>query len=171
MINKKSFYVIPIALVIVVGLTGLSCGKTATEKAAEKEIETATNGQADVDVSNNTVNVTTNQGSWQAGENVSLPTGFPDDVYVVDGNITAAFTTNETNGYTVSIETTQSVNDLQTLYDTELKADGWNITFSMAASGSATLGGQKDNRTVSVGISSGDEGKNMVVISTFETTN
>lgn len=171
MIYKKTFYVIPIALVMVFGMAGLGCGKKASENAAEKALEKATNGQADVDLNNNTVRINTNTGSWEAGDNVSLPTNFPSDIYVVDGKINTAITSTETNGYTVSIESTQSVADLQALYDRELRADGWEITFTMASGGSATLGGTKGQRTVSVGINPGDEGKTNVVITTFETTN
>ncbi len=166
-INKRIFLIIPIVLVMSLGIIG--CGKKASDKAAEKAIETATNGQADVDVNNNTVHVNTNGGSWEAGDNVSLPSNFPSDIYVVDGKITAAITSTETNGYTISIEATQSVSDLKALYDQKLKADGWEITLSMATSDGAAIGGQKNNRVISVGINPGDEGKTIVVIGTYTT--
>ncbi|PIS42246.1 MAG: hypothetical protein COT24_04245 [Candidatus Kerfeldbacteria bacterium CG08_land_8_20_14_0_20_40_16] len=168
MFKKVTLIAMFLALFLLISGFG-GCGKKAAEKATEKAIETVTNGQADVDVSDNTVTINTNTGSYQAGGNVDLPSDFPDDVYVVDGNITAAITSVENNGYTVSIETTQSVNDLATLYEQKLKDEGWTITLTMAYEGTASVGGEKDNRMVSVGMNPNEEGKTIVVITTSET--
>lgn len=168
--QKKLIIITAVLLALTIGLTG--CGKKAAEKAAEKAtenaIEKATNGQADVDISGNTVSVNTDQGSYQAGGNVDLPAGFPDDVYVADGNITAAFSTTETNGYTVSIESSQSVSELKALYEQKLQSEGWNISLNMTFEGSASLSAEKDQRIVSIGMNPDDSGKTVVVISTYQ---
>ncbi|MDD5566970.1 MAG: hypothetical protein PHH01_02135 [Patescibacteria group bacterium] len=169
MLNKKIWFIAPM-LVVAIALVLTGCGKSSAEKAAEKALETATNGQADVDVSENTVKINTNNSSYEAGENVSLPDGFPDDIYLVDGNITAAFTYTKDKDYSISIETSKTVSEVKALYDTELKADGWAITSSMVYEGSAAIWAEKENRMVSVGINKGSEdGKNTVVISASKT--
>ncbi|MFA5070457.1 MAG: hypothetical protein WC528_04210 [Patescibacteria group bacterium] len=146
-------------------LTG--CGKSAAEKAAEKAAESATNGQADVDLSNQKITVNTNGSTIEVGGDIALPSGFPEDVYVVDGTIKSASTVNEGKGYSVMIETNQSVADLKDLYDAKLKEEGWNITFSMNLGDSFTMAAEKGNRTANVTLGQGEEA-NTVLIGTSE---
>lgn len=166
MSHKKTLFLISLLLSVSIVLIG--CGKKTAEKATEKALEKATNGQADVDVSQNTVTMNSNGGSWSAGENVSLPDNFPDDVYVVEGKITIVSTVTETNGFAISLETSKSASELKSLYEEKLREKGWNISMSLAYEGSVTIGAEKDNRTVSVSINPGDEGKTIVVLSTSQ---
>jgi hypothetical protein len=167
--TKKIYWLAPVLLVaMALVLTG--CGKSASEKAAEKIIEKSTNGQAQVDVDNNQVTINTNAGTYQAGEEVKLPSGFPSDIYVIDGTIKAAMTNVENNGYTLSIETSKSVTEAKELYDTKLKDDGWAITMSLVYEGAASIGATKDNRTTTIGISTASD-KTTVVLSTSENSN
>jgi len=162
---KKLFVVIfCLALALVVS----GCGEKAVEKAAETAIEQSTGGQADVDIGTNSIKVNTNEGSLQVGGNISLPSGFPSDVHVIDGTITAATTVTEGEAYTVSIETSKSVAAAKSEYETELKNDGWNVTLAMTFEGGATLAAEKDNRSVSVSMSESD-GKTLVVLGTSTT--
>lgn len=162
----KKFYIFALCVV----LTGMAfvvtgCGKKTAEKAAEKAIEKATNGQAEVDIGTNSVKINTNAGSFQAGENISLPSGFPSDVYVIDGTIKAASTVTEGEAYTVSIETSKSVTAAKEAYESKLKENGWNVTLSMDFQGSASLAAEKGDRTVTVSIGE-SEGKTLVVLGT-----
>lgn len=164
--TKKIYWLAPILLVaIALVLTG--CGKKLSEKAAEKIIEKSTNGQASVDVDRNQVTINTNGGSYQAGEEVKLPAGFPSDVYVIDGTIKAAMTNAENNGYTVSIETSQSVTEAKTRYEKELVDDGWTMSMSLVYEGAASLGATKGNRTTTISISTVSD-KTTVVLGTSE---
>ena len=97
---------------------------------------------------------------------MSLPSGFPSDVHVVDGTITTATTTTEIEGYAVSIETSKTVSAVKEEYETQLANDGWTITMSLVVQGGATIGGEKDNRTVTVSISEDDDGKAFVMLGT-----
>ncbi|PIY96333.1 MAG: hypothetical protein COY66_04270 [Candidatus Kerfeldbacteria bacterium CG_4_10_14_0_8_um_filter_42_10] len=172
MFKKVTSIAMFLALFLLISGFG-GCGKKAAEKTAEeateRALESSTGGQADVDISDNTVTVNTNAGSYQVGGNVDLPSDFPDDVYVVDGTITAAITSVENKGYTVSIETTQSVNDLKTLYEQKLADEGWTVNLTMTYEGGASVGGEKGNRIVSIGINPSEEGKTTVVVTTSET--
>ena len=162
--NKKAYWVLPVIAIVAMALVVSGCKSTA-EKAAEKSIEKATNGAADVDLDNNSVTINTNGGSYQAGENVTLPSGFPSDVYIIDGTLKAAMTQETGNSFIVSIETSKSVTQAKTSYEKEIADDGWTITTNMTYSGTVTLMAEKSNRTLGVGVSEVD-GKTMVNIST-----
>lgn len=172
--QKKHISLIILALVLVSGIILSGCTKKASEKAAEtvteKAIEKSTNGQADVDISTNTVTINTNGSSFQAGENVSLPSGFPSDIYVIDGTLKSATTTNENNGYSLSIETSKSLSNARDQYEQKLKDEGWTVTATMNFQGSASIVAEKDNRSVSVMVSESD-GKTTVVVITSEKSN
>ncbi|MDD5040227.1 MAG: hypothetical protein PHY34_03690 [Patescibacteria group bacterium] len=162
--QKKALLIIPVLIAVALIVSG--CG----EKAAEKAIEKATNSQVDIDADNDRVTINTNGGSYQAGEGVSVPDGFPEDVYVVDGNVTAAFTYEVDKNYSISIESTKSVNELKTLYEQKLADDGWTITMSYAAEGSVTLAATKgENRSVSVGLNNNEDANGAIVVITTMT--
>ena len=163
--NKKVIIIVIVVIVIGGGIY-FWLQREATETKIESSIEKATGGQADVDISDKSVKVNTNTGSFSAGESVSLPSGFPSDVHVVDGTITAVTTMTEIDGYSVSIQTSKTVTAVKEEYESKLKADGWTITMSLVIQGGATIGGEKDNRTVTVSISEDDDGKAFVILGT-----
>ena len=156
----KKTLILAFCLVLAVTLSG--CGKKTAEKAAEKTLEKLTNGQVDVD--EGTVKINTNSGSYAYGEEVDLPSDFPSDVYVIDGTIKTASTDKQYGSFAVSIETSKSVSDVKSDYENKLKEKGWNITYSATAQDSSSISAEKDNRVVSVFISS-SEGKTMVILS------
>lgn len=162
----KKFYIFALCVVLAgMAFVVTGCGKKTAEKAAEKAIEESTGGQAEVDVGTNSVKINTNAGSFQAGGNISLPSGFPSDVYVIDGTIKAASTVTEGESYTVSIETSKSVSEAKSEYESKLKDDGWNVTLSMDFQGSASLAAEKGDRTVTVSVGE-SEGKTLVILGT-----
>lgn len=162
--NKKIYTLLPVALVLVLGLSG--CGKSisqmAGEKVAEKAIEKQTGGNVDID--NGSFKMETDQGKYEAGENVKLPDDFPKDVYVMDGIIKTAISNQADGGFMISIETDKSVDDVASLYQEKLKDESWKITGTMNFNDSITIAAEKDDKSVSVMASKGDEGKNMVVV-------
>ncbi|MFA6272193.1 MAG: hypothetical protein WC693_03730 [Patescibacteria group bacterium] len=163
--KKVSF--IAIMLLAVALVAGAGCTKKASENAAENILEESTGGDADVDIDDNTVRINVNGSSMEAGDNVSLPADFPSDIYVADGDLKSSSKTAE-NSFSVTIETTKSVSEMQTEYETELANDGWNVNTSLAFEGMVTLGGEKNDRMVTVSISV-TEGKTWVIIATAQT--
>ena len=163
---KKSLF-LALCLVVATGLFLTGCGeKKVAEKAAEKAIEKSTNGQADVDVDDKTITVNTNAGSWTAGEKVSLPAGFPSDVYVIDGTIKVATTIKENEAYSLSVESSKSVAEAKAEYEKDLAADGWTINANVTVGEMFSLGATKGDRTVNVTVGTTSEGKTQVTIST-----
>lgn len=151
----KKFYLLPI-LVLGVILVLSGCTKTAENKI-EDSIEDSTGGQADVDLDDGNIMINTNEGTFEAGDNVSLPSGFPSDVYVYDGTITASTTTSD-DMYVVSIQTSDSPEQVKDTYETELANDGWEITSTLTLPTGVTLGAEKGSRyvTVTAGEEDGD---------------
>ncbi|MBU0612519.1 hypothetical protein KKB10_00730 [Patescibacteria group bacterium] len=159
----KKISLIAIMLLTVAIVSGAGCTKNATENA----VESATGGSADVDIDNNTMKVETDEGTLEVGENVSLPSDFPSDVHVADGDILLASKTSD-DAFSVTVETSKSVSEMQTEYETEFANDGWDVNTTLAFGGMVTLGGEKDNRMVTVSISE-SEGKTLVIITTAQT--
>ncbi len=162
--KNRGYLILAISLTAII-LLGASCTKKAAEKAAEKSIESASNNQADVDIDDDQVTVNTNAGSWQAGESVSLPQGFPSDVYVIDGTIKTALQLTENEGYSVSIESNSSLSQAKSTYESELADAGWTIASTYSTANGAVLSAQKADRLTTVSLSEAD-GKTTVVIST-----
>lgn len=160
----KKVTLLIVLLFAVAVVAGAGCTKKATENAAENAIEDASGGTADVDIDDNTMKVETDEGTMEVGENVTLPSDFPSDVHVADGDLKAAIETAE-DAFSASVETTKSVSAMQTEYETELANDGWDVNTTLAFGESVTLGGEKGNRMVTVSITE-SEGKTLVIVTT-----
>lgn len=164
--NKK---ILLLGIMVLAAVLVLSGCKSADEKAAEKIIENATNGAADVDISTNTVTVNTNGYSYQVGDQVTLPADFPKDIYIIDGKLTLSSKTAQSNGFTVSLDITKTVAEAKALYDSHLVSDGWAVTSSASFENSAIIYASKGDRALSLGINKG-EAKNTVAITTYTNT-
>ncbi|MBI5037942.1 MAG: hypothetical protein HZC01_04555 [Candidatus Kerfeldbacteria bacterium] len=157
----KVFCVLGIMLLALVA-TGCT---SPSEKVAETIIESQTNGDVDVDVDNETVSINTDGGSFQSGEDVTLPDGFPSDVHVAEGTLVSAIHVTDPDGYSVSLNSSDSVTDLKSEYQSAIVDDGWTILGTYEVSGSVSFTAEKDNRTLSVTIGATDD-QSSVVIST-----
>jgi hypothetical protein len=146
------------------GMIGRKASEKTAENMAEKAIETSSGGQADVDIDGDNVNIKTTEGEMQAGESVELPANFPKDVYVLEGGkIKAAIQSNKENGYTITIETDKTINEIKEIYEGKFVTDGWKITGSMAMEGTISVVAEKDERVVSVIGGKGDENNSIVL--------
>lgn len=161
----KFFFLFPAMIILSVFLSG--CGKSlsqkASEKAAEKLIETQSGGKADVDISKGNIKVETDEGKVESGEDVKLPADFPTDVYVIEGKIKSTISDQDNGGQTISIETDKSVAEISAIYQEKFKADGWKITGTMNFGDSATVAAEKDDRSASV-IAGKSDNKTSIVI-------
>lgn len=165
---KKTLYII-IAVVVVLGLAGAASSflfKKGAEKVSEKIIEDSIGGDADIDLNDGSYSVNVNGGSFQVGDDVEIPESFPEDIYVISGDVKYALATTETSGYTVTVETTKSPAEVNTIYDREIRADDWTISGTSNYSGTYSIMGQKGDRYLSVTASETD-GKTTVMITTY----
>ncbi|MFA6028202.1 MAG: hypothetical protein WC752_04725 [Patescibacteria group bacterium] len=123
------------------------------EEIGEKIVSSATN--SDVEVDNNKVTINTNEGTMQWGEDVSLPSNFPEDVPVYENaSVTASSTTNDDSFY-VTLTAIDTYANVKAYYDDAIKAEGWTIDSSSSYSSSgqsSTYIASKDNRQLTVGL-------------------
>ncbi len=137
------------------------------ERMAERAIEQATDGAVDIDMNaggGSTVRVTDEDGSefnYSAGENVSLPSDWPEDVPIIEGaTVIYVGTMDPQTGeaaQTVSLTSDKPVSGVATYYETELAANGWTITGTMNIQGTSMVTATKDEREVGVYVG-GDSG-------------
>lgn len=160
---KNKFIFLSLSLLAVVFIFS-GCTKKVAEKTVERAIEKNIDSQANVDLADNQVTIETEQGTYQGGENLSLPANFPDDIYILDGKIVAAMSLAEKEGYSVSILTDQSVSKVKNKYESELKASGWTINLQMDYGDSAMVSAKKADRTVTVSISNDNEGTTVSIV-------
>lgn len=134
------------------------------EELAEQIIERGTDGQADIDISGDQVNITTDEGSVNYGSSNELPAGFPhDDVpHLHIGKITAAYTGTQdgSTGYTVIYAlSNEEAETAMADYRTELKEAGFAIDSDGATSTGGTqtsaLAASKAQWSVAAGLISG----------------
>jgi hypothetical protein len=161
MTRKQKFLSISVVLIMPVILAG--CGKSLSDKAAEKMIESSTGGDVSVDSDGGNMEIITDQGSLKTGGDIDLPSDFPSDIYLADGKILSYFKNNSNQGMSLTINSSQSVQDLGNLYKDKLTSSGWAIESSMIVSGTSVLGAAKGNQDLSVMVSDYTEGEGSMI--------
>lgn len=159
----KKTIILSIALILVLGLTG--CGtKTLVENKMERDLENALGGNVNVDLDGEEMNIETEDGfALQTGESVSLPNDFPSDVYVIEGDIKSVMKNPMGDGYSITIETNESMEGVYKIYQEKLPNDGWVLNAQMNLGEMYLVSGIKEVNSVSVSVSTQDE-KTFVVL-------
>lgn len=140
-----------------------------TERYIENAIEKEMGGAVDIDVDNISFKMETEEGTYESGDNVSLPDNFPSDVYVYEGKILAVFETGDTSTM-VSIETDAKPSDVKEMYIEKMKADGWEQTGTMDFGSDASLLGEKGTRALSVIISGNETGGTNIALTVSDSS-
>jgi tRNA U38,U39,U40 pseudouridine synthase TruA len=122
---EKKWIIIGIVGVVLVVLSFVfspseKMAEEMTENYIENAIEKEMDGAVDIDVNDNSFKMETKDGSYQSGDNVTLPDNFPSDVYVYEGKILAVFENNDTSTM-VSIETDAKPSDVKEVYIEKMK--------------------------------------------------
>ena len=165
---------IMIGVIVMVALAGLGWFMTrSNERATEKAIESATGGKVDVDLKNDKVSVKSEDGESTIGQNVSVPSDWPEDVMVYKGikqsNIVAS-TTDKKGGFSVSLTTKDSAETVKNTYDEALANNGWAISGEWAVQGGIVITATKDTRNLSITIGTGADNLTSVTIVIAPTT-
>lgn len=158
--NKKKLIII--AVVVVVVLYALQ-SFISPERALERAIEQASNGDVDVDIDRNgNVQFRGEDGesyNMSAGEDVSLPDNWPASVPIVGGaKITYAGSmmgAEGEGGTSVMFTTSQKVSEVSNYYKSELESNGWTIQ-GVVSTGDGTIisGTKSDTENVAIYIAS-----------------
>ncbi len=170
--NKKSNNVLVIVVVVllVLGLLGLLAVKIvfssvsrvvnnkAGETIAEKMIEKATGGKADVDINGNEVSVKTKEGTFTTGN--KLPDDWPSDVPVYPGStVTYSGSSNPQTGQSgvAAVFTSKDGGDkVVAYYKRELVSQGWTIDATQESGGYTIMSATKESRNLALTIVESD---------------
>jgi hypothetical protein len=155
---------VSLSLLLSIWLVG--CGEDDQEKTMEKQIEHATGGEADVDMSRESISITskTDEGEvkMQVGGNVALPDAFPEDVFVYPGaKIESAIQMPE--GFSVNMLSSDKKDRITESYQKQMAKKGWTMQTSMDMGSQLMLIFEKNERAANVAIV--DEGSDGVRIS------
>jgi hypothetical protein len=155
--DKKKLTIIGVvvAVLVVGGLVNRMVGKSAAERA----IEEATGGSVDIDGDGSDVTVKTADGTYTGSS--KIPENFPSDVPVYsDAKVQGSYAVNGASGqgYTVALQTDDSLADVTAWYKREVVAKGWTVATEMTVEGSYILSATKDSRGLNVSVSADDDG-------------
>lgn len=157
--NKTLVIVLTIVGVLVVlGIVGsIMAGlfaKKVAEKGAESILSKATNGAVDIDTKNNSVTISTGDGTTTIGSQ-KLPSDFPSDIPVytdatVLGSVTG--TSQDAGGVFVSLNTSDSLTDVKAFYESELPKNGWTNEDTTTLGTIVNIASEKGDKRLSVTI-------------------
>lgn len=158
---RSKMVIIGIGAVVLLVLGGLFINSLigrmrniAGEKYAEKVIETATGGQANVDLQSGQVTVQTDQGTFST--NAGLPADWPKDAPTYPGStITYSAATTPTDsgsGFSLMATTPDTVKQVVDYFNRELVSQGWTIEATQNIAGTSSLASVKSNRDFSIAV-------------------
>jgi len=149
-----------VCLLVLVSLVGWGC-QSATEKVAEKAtekaIEDSGGGNVDVDIDDQTVEITDQNTNISAsyGKN-ELPEDWPSDAPTYEGDIIATTTQNDTF-FQTSWQTDKSADDVYDYYQEELVDQGWTVDSTMSVNQFKSLSATKGNWTLALTVTPDEE--------------
>ena len=151
--------------VVVVLLVGGVINRWMGKTAAEKVIEAATGGKAQVNTDNGEVTVKTDQGTYSTSD--KIPSDFPSDVPVYSGakvQSSVATSQQQGSGHYLALETTDSLDKVSAWYKSQVVDKGWKIESDATIQGTLILGATKDTRQLSVSVSDDGNGKVAIIL-------
>lgn len=165
---KKSILV----LMLAIPLLGASCFNVKenltdaiAEQATESILEGVT-GTQDVELNGNQVSVTGNNGEKIEIGADKLPDDFPTSVPVyINSTVQSSFTNGnegEDSTWTVTFLSTDSVNTINSFFESALAANGWATTYSYSLDTSYGYTAKRGDLALTLTVSSGDDGKTSI---------
>ena len=142
------------ALLLVGALAVGGCGRSKTYNGPNGEKVTVDKDNGSVEI-----NATDKEGGnvkFSAGKGVSLPADFPKDAPVYPG-AKAIMNTNNKEGMSVMLETSDAPDKVAAFYEKNLKEQGWTTEASVKTEQSTTITNKKEKRTLAVNILGGSD--------------
>lgn len=134
-------------------VTLAGCGQSIGEKMTEKMIESQMGENADIDLKNGSVRVTTDEGTFDMG-GAKLPDDWPTDAPVYAGaKITYSASMNPVTGKAgkaVMFTTTDTAAKVLAYYKGALADEGWVTSSMMEGQGTSIITATKDDRVLSL---------------------
>jgi hypothetical protein len=136
------------------------CGGEADEEAVERRIEAETGGEAEVDLSEGSVEIEgeTEEGEYSmtAGEAAEVPDDFPGDVFIYKPS-TVVMSMMVPEGHSLTLTTEDDQSKVMDAYQSEMEKQGWSKEGSMDMGGHKMLVYKKDKRVANVSLMKADD--------------
>jgi outer membrane lipoprotein-sorting protein len=136
------------------------CGGSADEEAVERKIEEATGGEAEVDLSEGSMEVKgeTEEGefSMTTGEKAEIPDDFPGDVFVYKPSV-AVMSMSVPDGHSLTLATEDDQGKVMDAYKSEMEKNGWSQEGSMDMGEQKMLVFKKDERVANITVYSAED--------------
>jgi len=166
---------ITLVLAFSVGCT-MPWQQKAQEETAEKALEKISGQDVELDTSEESTTITTDEGATTWGTGSELPENFPGDVPVYpDTNITFSHVGSgqEQESASASLETGDSVDDAAAWYEKNITDNGWEIqstdSWGMNNDKYVSYTAVQGDRELSVGVSA-SEGTTIITIAVYKDT-
>jgi hypothetical protein len=154
--STKTKAIIGIIVAIFVVIAGCKMAlRSIGQNIAEKMIEDASGGKANMDVQNGSMTITTSEGTVTTGSG-KVPESWPKDVPVYAGATVQFSGTNNAGtgqgGMALVLSSKEDPEVIVEYYKTTLKAGGWTVVNTMAAQGNTILLFTKGSKALSLSI-------------------
>lgn len=148
-------------------LLSAGCGNRIDEKAIERVVEKETGADADVDISEEGMNIRgrTEDGEFSisSGENAEVSENFPSDVLVYKPSEVST-SMDMPQGQSLTLTTTDDAQKVLEKYKQEMTANGWSEKTSMLSGDQSMLIYGKEERAVQIHIMTSDDKTEIVLI-------
>lgn len=127
---------------------------SAIEKGVEKGFEAATGTDIEIDEDGGQISISGEDGDVTFGSGAGLPDGFPDEIPLVDGEITGGMRISEgdTDGFMASVATSGSIGDVYDQATGLLEGAGFTEQSSADMGGMRTVVYEPNGAIVSLGV-------------------
>ncbi len=167
----KRFYVC--ILVAVFGITLVGCGtaaRKAVEEGTERRIEKETGKDVELDTGKDSVRIESEEGTFEAGEEVELPKNWPRDIPVYSpSRIIAAWSMAENDALALTILADAPLDTVKAFYEEVFSKPPLNISSTMTnPDGALFVASKNDVEYCTAAITAGDDGTNVQITVTLK---
>jgi len=124
--------------------------------------EIANKTKAKVDVNGNNIKLESGSAKFQGGDKTTLPADFPNDVYVIDGQLQGVYQDTSINGFVLTVKTDKTIEEIKKIYKEKLAANNWKILSDFSQVNTLDISAQKDDRNLT--IAAGENGNKEMIV-------
>lgn len=154
----KNYFLLIIVIISLLILSG--CGNKNNKQTIGYDIAGKT--KAKVDIRGNNIKLESGSAKFQGGDKTTLPTNFPNDVYVIDGELQGVYQDTSVNGFVLTVKTDKTIEEIKKIYQEKLATNNWKILSDFSQTDVLNISAQKDDRNLT--ISAGKDGNQEMTV-------
>lgn len=167
--EKKSNVGMIIVIVVVVLVVLSAGGYFASRYFFQSWFESQTGISVDED--GDSAKITTDEGEMEAGDDLTLPNYWPDDVPVYAEDSISTVGKNDEENFYLSFISGSTANEIYSWYLEELETQGWAVTSQTSLETGSTISAEKDDRLLSIFILKEEDGDDTSTVVTVGPNN